>query len=527
MLNNVKDFDAKGDGIADDRKDIQRAIDDAINTGKAGIFFPAGVYRVSHADPETKRWSLDLNGVQDFVIMGEGPKSVVKLEDNTKPNLPNWHVFILRNNCRRVVFKDLVIDGNRTGLTNPDEQSHGIEVEPGMEDLVIDRCILRECFGDGMRLLGSPDQNVKRLRIENSLFQKNKRSGLAIQRALDQIIITNCIFDATVTDQCIDFEPSGHDAPTELIIQGCIMNHTNNTPAVTLSGISGHDKLFNCKFADNIVIGGNIFCTDVRQLAIQNNIIFVTSIGTSQRIPIEVQRGGDSVIISGNLLVNDDLATKAVISLNEVNRRQVSRALVTNNLCFARAGSGIQCLSSDDVAIQGNMIVATDTCVQGIIVRSQSSDVDGISVRDNDITVRDVGKWTSGIRFAATAPNQIREASIIGNSVRGASKGIVFEDTGFEGSPVCALNRIAEDVETPLVGMDQPRTIVVGGATSRGGKLEGQGTGRFLVGVENPENNVTGNVGDIYQWVNGTVDATLFVKEEYDDDNPKSGWKAK
>jgi hypothetical protein len=78
-----------------------------------------------------------------------------------------------------------------------------------------------------------------------------------------------------------------------------------------------------------------------------------------------------------------------------------------------------------------------------------------------------------------------------------------------------------------LVGMDKPRTIVVGGATSRGGKLEGQGTGRFLVGVENPENNVTGNVGDIYQWVNGTVDATLFVKEEYDDDNPKSGWKAK
>jgi hypothetical protein len=92
------------------------------------------------------------------------------------PNL-DWHVFILRNNCRRVSFKDVVIDGNRLGLTPPipptrAEQLHGIEVEPGTEDLVIDRCILRECFGDGVRLLGEdqPGKNVKRVRIENSVL---------------------------------------------------------------------------------------------------------------------------------------------------------------------------------------------------------------------------------------------------------------------------------------------------------------------------------------------------------------------
>lgn len=46
------------------------------------------------------------------------------------------------------------MDGNRSVLAHPYEQSHGIEVEEGTEDLVVDRCILRECFGDGMRLLG-------------------------------------------------------------------------------------------------------------------------------------------------------------------------------------------------------------------------------------------------------------------------------------------------------------------------------------------------------------------------------------
>ena len=528
MLNNVKDFGAAGDGVMDDRPAIQQAIDDAVANGKGGILFPAGMYRVAHVPPvidPSARWSIDLNGVQDFMVMGEGPKSVVKLIDPLDDEqIGNWHVFILRNNCRRVVFKDLVIDGNRTGLLNPDEQSHGIEVEAGTEDLLVDRCILRECFGDGMRLLGSPTQNVKRVRIENSLFQSNKRSGLAFQRALDQVIIANCIFDSTVTDQCIDFEPSGHDGPTELIIQGCIINHTNETPAVTLSGISGPDTLFDCKFTDNIVVGGEIFCTDVRQLTVQNNTVLVSNIGLHQRIPLVIQRGGDSLVITGNVLVNDDIATHAALALMEVNKRQVSRALVANNLCVTRSGSGIECLSSDDVAIQGNMIIATDSCKQGILIRSQSSDMDGISLRDNDITVRDIGKWISGIRIAATAPNQIGEISVVGNSVRGAEKGIVFEDTGFERPPVCALNRIADDVKFPLVGISNVRRMIVGGATSKGNEEEGYGTGRLIAGLGSPEDHVTGNVGDIFQRLDGGTGTTLYVKET---GNGATGWVAK
>ena len=294
MLNNVRDFGAVGDGITDDRAAIQAAVDNAVATPQGGIFFPAGTYRVSRATAPGRFCSIDLNGVQDFMVMGEGPKSVVKLV-NTTARTGDWHVFRTRNNCRRVVFTDLVIDGNRTGLTKPDQQSHGIEVGPGTEDLVIDRCILRECFGDGVRLLGSnqPGQNAKRLRIENCLFQTNKRTGLGIQRAVEQIIIANCIFDATASDQSIDFEPTGKDGPTDLVIEGCFINHTNRTVAVTLTGISGPNPLVRCKFSNNILLGGPIFCTDVNQLTIQNNIVSVTNVGRGQRIPVQVQRGGD------------------------------------------------------------------------------------------------------------------------------------------------------------------------------------------------------------------------------------------
>lgn len=537
MLTNVKDFDAAGDGTQDDRLHIQAAIDHAVSHNTGGVFLPAGTYRVSRVDNQIVpdgRWSLDLNGVQDFMVLGEGPKSVVKLVDTTDPNgTGNWHVFILRNNCRRVVFKDLVIDGNRTGLTKPSEQSHGIEVEPGTEDLVVDGCILRECFGDGMRLLGAPGQHVKRLRIENSLFQTNKRSGLAIQRALEQIIIANCTFDSTVTDQSIDFEPSGHDGPTDLVIHGCIINHTNPTPAVTLSGISGPEPLVRCKFTDNVVIGGNIFCTDVSQLTIQNNTVRVTSLGQAQHVPIVIQRGGDSLIISGNVLVNDDPATRIVILLDAVNQRQVTRAIVADNLCVTGAGLGIQCLSSDDVAIQGNMIVATGECNTAIAVRSESSDVDGMSIRDNDITAKGGGKWNFGIRAAATAPHSIDEVSIIGNSIRGAGTGLFFEGPGFRQTPVCALNRLAEDVPVPFVGLENlpSRSIVVSGVTSRGrkpsqgGSTAHSGAGRMIAGLGSPEGKVIGNVGDIFQQLDGTPGKALWVKESDDDDT--AGWAAK
>jgi Pectate lyase superfamily protein len=528
MPNSVKDFGAVGDGVTDDRQAIQAAIDDAVASDKGGIVLPSGTYRVSRVSVPGGRWSLDLNGVRDFMVLGEGPSSIVKLVDTTSAT-GDWHVFILRNNCRRVVFKDLVIDGNRTGLTDPDEQSHGVEVESGTEDLVIDRCIIRECFGDGVRLVGTDqaDKLVRRLRIENCLFQTNKRSGLGIQRAIEQTIVANCHFDATVTDQSIDFEPTGSRGPTNLVIQGCIINHTNPTSAVTLSGVSGPDPLFNCKFTDNIVLGGPIFCSDVDQLTIQNNTVLVTHLGTVQRIPVQVQRGGDAVIISGNLLVNDDTVTEAVISLSEVNQRQVTRALVAQNLCFARSGNGIQCLSSDDVAVHGNMIVATDACGQGVFIRSESSDMDQISVRDNDVTVKEKGAWSTGIRVASSAPNQIRDVSVIGNSVRGATEGIRFENPHFERTPFCTLNRIGADVASPLIGLPNlpDKAVLVAGASSRGGAVATSGAGRILAGIGDPNNSVLGNVGDIFQRLDGAPGTTLYVKEA--GNNTRTDWTPK
>lgn len=519
----VRDFGAVGDGVADDRAAIQAAIDTAVADREGGILLPAGTYRVSRVDDPGARWSLDLRAVEDFQIVGEGPASTVKLVD-TQLRTSDWHVFILRDGCRRIVFRDLVVDGNRSGLADPDEQSHGIEVESGTEDLTVSGCILRECFGDGIRLLGTPAANVRRVRIHDCLFQRNKRSGLGVQRALEHILLEGCIFDDTISDQSIDFEPSGADGPTDILIHGCIVRHTNRGPAVTIAGIRGADPAVRVKLSDSTILGGQVFCVDVAHLTIENTTVVVDERETGNRPPLQVQRGGDGVLIANNLLINDDTGTGAVISLSEVNQRQVTRAMVTGNLCFTRSGNGVQVNSSDDVIVNGNMLVATGECGSGVVVRSETSNVHNISVRHNDVTTASGGSWQRGMFIVAAESLQLSGLSIVDNAVSGAAAGVRFQGPGFSTTPFCALNRMDESVTTHLVGLARlPEcAVTVGGAAGPG--AGGQG-GRTLIGADDPNGRVTGDVGDIFQRIDGGAGATLYVKES--GPGTTTGWSAK
>jgi hypothetical protein len=510
---NVKDFGAKGDDSTDDRAAIQAAIDAAVTQGSGGIRIPSGVYRVSQA-PDG-RWSLDLAGVANFTVAGDGPASVVKLVDTSAPT-GDWHVVILRDGAHDVLISDLVLDGNRTGLSHPDEQSHGLEIEPGTEDVTIDRCVFRECHGDGLRLLGHEDAHVRRVRVSNSLVARNKRSGLAVQRAVADVIVEGCMFQDTITDQSIDFEPTGVDAPTDLLIHGCVIVHTNPAAAITLSGISGPDPAVRVTLADCLLIGGSVFSTDVSRLVIHGNTITVPQ-SAKQRPAIQIQRGGDGVLVTDNLLVCESAQAQAVVSISEVNRRQVTRARIADNICLAAGGIGIECISSDDAAIAGNLVVATGACAAGISVRSQPSPTDGIAVRDNDVVVTDEGSWDAGVLVASRATQPVGQLTITGNAVRGAQAGVQFTGEGFGETPVCGLNRV--EAATSLAGLQAlpENAVITGGATT--------GPGRTLVGLGDPNGTVLGSIGDTYQRIDGGPGHSFYVKEA--GAVSPSGWAAK
>jgi hypothetical protein len=499
----------------------------------AEICFGPGVYDFTVG--EQKRAAIGLRNLRNLTLRGAGTgATVIRLMPNqTIPKGADADV-IQTIGCRNLTLRELSVHGSYLTLGNASEQMHGIHLTQGSEEIAVHRVRVFQCAGDGLRLLGSSARRVRKVWVEDCRFIQNKRSGVSFQRASEFVWIRDCYIETTIpsTDQSIDFEPTGEGAPTDIIIESNIIVHQTGTAAVSISGVSSTDATRRVTFAHNIVLGGEIFCTDVTELTIKNNVVLIPASDRPPGVLLNLARGGDSVRITENLLISERAGTPAVIHLG-ASARPVSRALVAGNLCITPGGitpggQGINLSSSlpsscDDVVIEQNMLVATGPCTEGVHVQSDTSAVNGISVRDNDITVKDSGTWATGILFSG---NKIHHASAVGNSLRGVATGIKFIGNEFTPTPVCALNRTADTVTKPIDLDRMPgHVIVAGGAAGLGGPTPGSGSGRFLVGQGSPEGSVTGNAGDVFQRIDSGAGPRLFVKES--DALSNTGWAAK
>lgn len=89
----VKDFDAKGDSINDDTTAIQNAINAVGAAGGGGVYFPAGVYKVTSTLNVTKQ-NVNLFGTGNgSLILPSGDYGdVIHAYPATGPNLQGFHV---------------------------------------------------------------------------------------------------------------------------------------------------------------------------------------------------------------------------------------------------------------------------------------------------------------------------------------------------------------------------------------------------------------------------------------------------
>lgn len=492
----------------------------------AEICFGPGVYDFTVG---AQRAAIGLRNLRNLTFRGAGTgATVIRLMPN-QTVAPGADADVIRTfGCQNLTFRELSVHGSYLMLGNASEQMHGIDITEGSTEIAVHRVRVFQSAGDGLRLLGSSGQKARKIWVEGCRFIQNKRSGVSFQRAAEFVWVRNCYIESTIpsTDQSVDFEPTGSGSPTDIIIESNVIVHQTGTAAVTLSGISSTDATRRVTFAHNIVLGGEIFCTDVAELTIKNNIVLVPASNRPAAGLLNLARGGESLRVTENLLINERAGTPSVIHLGSSDR-PVSQALLAGNLCITPSGQGINVSSSslsscEDVVIEQNMLVAAGSCTEGVHVQSDISAVNGISVRDNDITVTGSGAWATGILISG---NKIHNVSTVGNSLRGVATGIKFKGNEFVPTPVCALNRTAETVTRP-VDLDQlpGHVIVVGGAAGQGGPTPGSGSGRFLVGQGNPEGNVTGNAGDLYQRIDSGTGPRLFVKES--DALSNTGWAA-
>jgi len=159
----VAQFGAKGDGVTDDTKAIQAAIDAAVSARGGHIYFPAGQYRITR--------SLIFTSADKFDITGDG-KSSVLLHENDEPLL------LWKENapCRESSVRDLAFTSIKSDKSHDTpviyclggversffqnlffnnsgaRMGSGIFVEKVMDTTTLDHCLMWGVGGTGVRV---------------------------------------------------------------------------------------------------------------------------------------------------------------------------------------------------------------------------------------------------------------------------------------------------------------------------------------------------------------------------------------
>jgi len=179
---------AKGDGITNDSKAIQSAIDYAANSGGGVIFFPRGTYLV-----------YEIKLPHNVTLMGEGRDfSILKAPDRVDLliNKNSWRMFRTVTggiqykyegdyDSDGLIFKNIAIDYNGPNQIGWDgkynaEQNFCLELgasakRPGRLKVIMDNCEVRHSVTDGISIIANVD-----LTVTNTVFKTNRRGSLCI-----------------------------------------------------------------------------------------------------------------------------------------------------------------------------------------------------------------------------------------------------------------------------------------------------------------------------------------------------------
>jgi len=263
---------------------FRKAIAASVAGGNAGVFVPADKDPYTVRKPGPQIPSIDLRGLRNFTLIGEGYGSIIQM---TGPGGGgSWFMIHIGGHAANITIRDLFLDGNRTGLTNFDAQTHLIKiggsnsVPGGAVGVKVLDCTLTGSVGDGIAILptdapAGSGEEVSDVRIAFCSFTGNGRSGISNQRSARLIEILHNHFEGN-SDQDIDLEPTGNtpgSGPSGYLIFGNSIVHGNATVAVTLSGVSGAIPASGNTFACNQIRGGTLGLVNARDTLITGNYI--------------------------------------------------------------------------------------------------------------------------------------------------------------------------------------------------------------------------------------------------------------
>jgi hypothetical protein len=445
---NVRDFGALGDGLHDDTQAFMNAAN-ALEPAGGEVYAPAGVYviRPSGLSP---RGGLELFGRSNITLIGDGLQdTTIRMAAGTYDG--NTHLIYIKNSFQ-VSIRDLTLDGNRQNASFPSEQNHCVEVWSSIQ-LRFERVRFRNCRGDGIRLMGIPVQGdpwTELAWIENSRFEDNGRSGIAVQRAVRNLHIRNNTFER-LSDQSIDVEPTGSQSPTDIFIENNVMRH-DGTLAVAPGGIGGKDVARRIVFSFNNIENGGAQFAKIDDLRIEGNTI----VGVAGQAALRLTHNVTNAVIVNNDLVGPGASELPVVEMEALNGGHPSDITLRDNRIDATGGRGgirvgdalgrIAILDNEILGGGGNNGILVEAILAEPALRS------GFSILDN--VLRD---FKNGVQFS-TRGNEfsgvlIQRNTIDHNQVPPTDTvGILFNGTGpYESFAVGAPNDFGGGIRTTIV----------------------------------------------------------------------------
>jgi hypothetical protein len=240
---------------------------DSSDVEGAEIQFGPGVYDfAARTPPHGVEAAIALSGLRNLTLRGAGPgATVLRLMPNQKLAGPTHVIRTL--DCKNLAIRDLSVHGAYLTLAQVNDQMHGVLIDAGSEEIVIDHVKVFQSSGDGIRLLGDspkqadkPVRKVSKVWVNGCRLIQNKRTGIAFQRLVEFVWIRDCYIEAKhpSTDDSIHFEPSHSgsapkQAPTDIVIDGNFLVQETNEAAVTIQGVNGTDPALRVKFINNTV----------------------------------------------------------------------------------------------------------------------------------------------------------------------------------------------------------------------------------------------------------------------------------
>jgi len=516
MLNNVRDFGAKGDGVTDDRVAIQAAVDNAVAAGMGGIFFPEGTFIVSRNGAFSA--SIRLLDVTNFRIAGTGPKSVVKFISGAAGGL-TWSMFLLTGACAKIYFDNLTLDGNRTGVTGSSVETRLVRMATTISDIDFDRVIFTSSPHYGATLAGT------RIAVRNCRFTDHANgfgeAPIDINDVVEACLIQGCFFYGNTG---IDIQAVPDVIVTnalDITIDDCFLDKGGTAATLYMSGLGLSTGARRLRVT-NCVILGTILVSRTPEVDFQDNFIEASQGGGVP--PLQLEGISKRSLISGNSISATGAGNTAIF-IGVVAGTFVDNLRFTDNLIACSTGGvAMDIAGGDNITIADNefLAFAGGTSNQAIQVHTVTH-VTNIQVRDNDI----LGAWTGVPIFMEPDTGTIADIFITDNRIQGSAAAAVSLVTinggTFTKTPTIMGNRCDQDALIALAQfafLPTPCAIIGGGGGRGTGGIDQAAT--QYMGTGNPEGVIFGARGDTFARLDGGIDSTYYVKKT--GDLTTTGW---